>query len=98
MNLLQAQVTEDRLALSNYESQLLELCSKLVTITERHSRDIVQLFFRYFTEASSDDTDAAGGRAGRLRLQAWLSAFTKFKNPKALYRSSDLYDYYLALL
>ena len=69
-----------------------------MTLTEQHSREFVGIFFSHFSTGFYDRSDASAGRAGRLRLASWLEVLAKLKNPKAIYRSDDLYTYLLALL
>lgn len=57
-------------------------------------RDVLTIFFSQF--ATSDHEGL--GRVGRLRLTAWLGLFKHFRNPKALYRSADLFAYLERLL
>lgn len=105
--ILQPQITLDRLVVMNYEAQLLLMAASMSILTEKHSRDFVAIFFSHFgsgrggqEDSSSDEetSDASGGRAGRQRLASWLGVFSKFKNPKALYRSEDYHEYVLATL
>ena len=92
-------MSEDRLVIPSYEAQLLHLCAAIHTLVEKHSREFVTLFFTHFGDyTSNEEGDASAGRAGRTRLATWLEVFSKFKNPKALYQSSELYTYHLATL
>lgn len=89
------QTSSDTLHVTSYEEQLLATCKATASLTEKHSRDFVTLFLDHFAKQSVVDSTSAGGKAGRARLAAWLAVFASFKNPKALYQSSVLYDQHL---
>ncbi|KAK9899045.1 hypothetical protein P389DRAFT_150262 [Cystobasidium minutum MCA 4210] len=92
------QLSNSRLSFINFEAQLLALCARLNSLTEKHSRDFLDLFFRQFGQDEFEVNDGIGGKAGRERLSNWLKVVSSFKNPKALYRSEDLYERMLHLL
>lgn len=100
MSVLQAQLPTSRLSNLNLETQLLALARQMRVLTEQHSRDFLELFFIQFGQESllSDETPGAGGHVGRERLCNWLKVLASFKNPKALYRSEELYERMLQLL
>jgi U3 small nucleolar RNA-associated protein 20 len=94
----QAQLSSGRLDVENYETQLLDLLSKVPQLMQKHGRDVIPLFFEHFENVEEDEHWSAGGRRGRARLSAWLKAFSKLSNPKALYRADDLRSFFLRLL
>jgi U3 small nucleolar RNA-associated protein 20 len=80
-------------------------------MAEKHGRDTVPLFLNFARPVSvSDSMDVdvdpsspsspvrLSQRLIHLKLICYLELFAKFKNPKALYRSDELYELYLALL
>lgn len=82
----------------NLEAQLLSLCARLQNLTEQHSRDFLDLFFQHFSQDAGGSAEGLGGKIGRERLSHWLRVLSVFKNPKALYRSEELYRRMLQLL
>lgn len=69
-------------------------------LAQKHSRHVVELFFTNVHVPSEDEESAPAGRprAPRERMVRWLGLFSKFSNPKALYRSTDLYTLFTNLL
>lgn len=93
----------------NYEAQVLELLGKLPSLTEKHGREIVPVFLNVANFEEEDDEDDAGElkissglvlgrRARQQRLSNYLSLFSHFGNPKALYRTEDILAAYLDIL
>ena len=74
-----------------YEAQLLMTLGKIPSLAEKHGRDLVPILLSFASTNESSKTS-------RTKLVAWLELFSKFVNPKALYASSDVYDFYMTLL
>lgn len=105
---LQEQVYDGRLDMVNYEAQILSLMEKLPILAERHGREIVPIFMN-ITDTNDEDVDDESGasyatglklsrRARQERLSHYLSLFATFGNPKALYRSEDVFQAHLDIL
>ncbi|KZV87291.1 hypothetical protein EXIGLDRAFT_773803 [Exidia glandulosa HHB12029] len=86
VDLQKARRTTDRLDSANYEIQLLRVLTLLPSLAEKHSRLLAPKFLSLLSAGT------------KSKLGPWLSLFSKFANPKALYRSAELYTAYLALL
>lgn len=87
----QPQIISERFDKENYERQLLKMLEICPSFAERHNRDLVPLFLSF---ASSN----ASCRGHRRKLSAWLSLFSKFSNPKAVYATDSLQSLYVAFL
>ena len=61
------------------------------TLAEKHNRDLVPFFLSFAGPESSS-------KLPRFKLNAWLTLFSKFKNPKALHSTDILHSLYLSLL
>ena len=88
----------------NYYAQLLELLASLPQIAQRHSRDFVDMYLDVcahvgtsVAEESSRKTDLPPRRYS-TELVGWLRVFSQLPNPKALYRTSDLWHAHNRLL
>jgi U3 small nucleolar RNA-associated protein 20 len=88
---------------------VLELLGKLPSLTEKHGREIVPIFLNvsnFDDEDDGEDLDEGkqasglvlGRRARQQRLSNYLSLFSHFGNPKALYRTDDILAAYLDIL
>ncbi|EJD40333.1 hypothetical protein AURDEDRAFT_146375 [Auricularia subglabra TFB-10046 SS5] len=76
----------DRLDGANYTTQLLRTLTLVPPLAEKHSRLLVPKFLA-LAEANM-----------KGKLAPYLALFSKFGNPKALYRTSELHAVYLGLL
>ncbi|CAE6436707.1 unnamed protein product [Rhizoctonia solani] len=88
---LEEPVSPDRLDLANYESQLLLALGGMVPLMDKHTRDLVPLFFDYASPTASS-------RPPRAKTITWLTMLSKLNNPKAAFRSQELHDLYTTLL
>jgi U3 small nucleolar RNA-associated protein 20 len=82
---------QDRFDRQSYETQLLVTLGHAASLAEKHNRDLIPLFL------------SLGGVGGprhlpRSMLAAWLTLFSKFTNPKALYMAQKLHALYIRLL
>ncbi|MBW0476687.1 hypothetical protein O181_016402 [Austropuccinia psidii MF-1] len=93
------QQLESRLDLSTYETQLLTLLSHNAVISQKRHRVLVDAFFT-FCQAGDEDIGQGHllGKSARTRLSSWLPLFSKFTNPKSLYRSETLREKFYDLL
>ncbi|GAA5909110.1 Utp20p [Sporobolomyces salmoneus] len=99
-SLITAQIAPERLVIATYESNLLSLFCAIPEITQRHSRDYVQVFLGSFQrdDVIPDKADDApqyfhsdeSAKERKSRLVSWLGLFSKLHNPKALYRAAEL--------
>ncbi|KAI5475348.1 Armadillo-type fold domain containing protein [Pseudohyphozyma bogoriensis] len=111
--LIAAQVAPERLVVASYEAQLLALFCEIPDLAQRHSRDFTEVFFGCFQRdeafAPPKSADAATtqltfvqpdetSKERKIRLIAWLTLYSKFSNPKALYRAEDLANQFRTLL
>ncbi|KAF8525998.1 hypothetical protein BU17DRAFT_83502 [Hysterangium stoloniferum] len=85
------QTREERLDISNYESQLLCVLGEVPTLTHRHNAELIRLFLTF----SSPELLT---RPPRAKLVNWLTLFSKLDNCKAFHRASTLRDLYSSLL
>nr|ASF90194.1 hypothetical protein SPAR05566 [Bartheletia paradoxa] len=105
---VQAQLSSDRLDMINYEDQLLKTLGEIHSVAEKHSRELVTVFFKFVRpelEVLESDDENAPATATRLslkvvrqKLTSYLELFVKFVNPKALFRSADLHALFMDLL
>jgi hypothetical protein len=86
---VQAHVSQDRLDLANYETQLLLTLGGVPSLMDKHTRSLVPLFFEFA---------APSVKPPRAKTIAWLTMLSKLTNPKAAFRSQDLHDLYATLL
>jgi U3 small nucleolar RNA-associated protein 20 len=61
------------------------------SLAEKHNRDLVPFFLSFAGPESSS-------KLPRFKLNAWLTLFSKFTNPKALHSTDVLHSLYLSLL
>lgn len=106
---VQAQIAPERLIVQSYEAQLLTLLSEIPNLAQRYSRDITEVFFNCFQRDDSNVSKEVeegkpnyvhdeSSKERKLRLLAWLGLYSKFSNPKALYRADDLAAHFRTLL
>ncbi|KAG6897519.1 hypothetical protein C0992_000745 [Termitomyces sp. T32_za158] len=87
--LQKAQRSRDRLDCHSYEFQLLATLGVCYPLAEKHSRVLVPHFL-----ALADPIL----KLPRVKLTSWLTLFSKFTNPKALYSTNALHALYTSLL
>ena len=75
----------------SYGLHLLAAIGHFPSVAEKHNRELVTLFLSLVGSQSEK-------KLPRASLSAWLTAFAKFTNPKALYRSEECYGVYQELL
>jgi len=81
----------ERFDVQTYEYQLLATLGECTSLVEKHNRDLVP----YFLSLTGPD---AGAKLPKQKLTAWLTLFSKFTNPKALYSTETLRSLYVSLL
>ncbi|KZO93884.1 hypothetical protein CALVIDRAFT_600365 [Calocera viscosa TUFC12733] len=95
------QLEPKRLDTSNFEGQLLKTLTLVSNIAEKNNRTLISLLLRLVGDGA-EDADVSSSRAAprrvRSRLSHWLELFSKFSNPRALYRVATLQNIYLACL
>jgi len=108
----QDQVNDARLDIVNYEAQILDLLGKLPSLTEKHGREIIPIFLHITNTGDEDEDDddvrqseavvsnglVLSRRLRQQRLSNYLTLFSRFGNPKALYRTDDILAAYLDIL
>ncbi|KAI9767424.1 MAG: U3 snoRNP protein [Geoglossum simile] len=99
---------------SNARSQALRLLREIPQMAEKRSRQIVPMFLDWAANEEEREGDSSdlevdlenGSPEPRSRISRWtrkdqnamLTLFAGFVNPKALYKSSEVYDALLTLL
>ncbi|KDQ13943.1 hypothetical protein BOTBODRAFT_33064 [Botryobasidium botryosum FD-172 SS1] len=86
--LVKAQLPDGRLDIRNYEAQLLRTLCENPSLAEKRSRTFVPFFLEITTPTLLP----------RPRLTSYLTLFSKFSNPKALYLTASLQELYTSLL
>ena len=86
------QVSSDRFDPASYHAQLIGTLGECSSLAEKHNRDLVPLFL-----STVPDHDSPA-KNDRRKLTLWLTLFSKFSNPKALYATADLRALYTTLL
>jgi U3 small nucleolar RNA-associated protein 20 len=81
-------------------SQALRVLQAVPQIAERHSRQLVPMFLSWAGQEESLESEPTPSRSDWTRKdqKAQLDLFSKFTNPKVLYRSVDVYTALLVLL
>ena len=87
----QSQLSPDRLDQQSYHLQLLSTLKECSSLAEQHNRDLVP----YFLSLAGPN---APKKMPRKKTSAWLSLFSKFTNPKALYSTETVHSLYISLL
>lgn len=91
-----------RLDVINYEAQLLSSLGEINLITEKHTRVVVPAFFVVAAQSENGDDSMLSShlstRQRQQRTMNWMELFAKFVNPKAAFRSDELYALYLRIL
>jgi len=86
------QISSDRFDPVSYHTQLLATLGECSSLAEKHNRDLVPLFLSTIPDHDSP------AKNDRRKLTLWLTLFSKFSNPKALYTTADLQSLYTTLL
>ena len=86
------QIPSDRFDPVSYHTQLLGTLGECSSLAEKHNRDLVPLFLSTISDHGSPTKN------DRRKLTLWLTLFSKFSNPKALYATADLRSLYTTLL
>lgn len=99
------------MVVQTYEAQLLALFCEIPNIAQQHSRDFTEVFLACFqrddeglaSDKNSDNQPSyvqadESSKDKKLRLLAWLGLYSKFSNPKALFRSAELASLFRTLL
>jgi U3 small nucleolar RNA-associated protein 20 len=92
-------------------TQALRLLNDLTDVAEKRSRLLVPVLLEWALDdervagnaenehaANTEDGEHESSRWTRKDQKAMLSVFSKFKNPRVLFRSTEVYDAFLALL
>ncbi|KDR69878.1 hypothetical protein GALMADRAFT_255731 [Galerina marginata CBS 339.88] len=92
---LKEQANEERFDTQSYEHQLLSTLGECSSLAEKHNRDLVPHFL-----ALNGNTDGvtSSSALSKAKLVAWLTLFSKFSNPKALYATDTLRSLYITYL
>ncbi|KAG1734522.1 armadillo-type protein [Suillus lakei] len=85
------QKSSDRFDSVTFEAQILLTLGQCTFLAEKHNRELVT----YFLSIAGPDTPS---RLPKYKLQAWLTLFSKFSNPKALHSTDTLRELYRSLL
>ncbi|ORX36413.1 hypothetical protein BD324DRAFT_651653 [Kockovaella imperatae] len=96
----EARTVRSALDVLNYEAQLLEVLGTHPQIAEKHSKLLVPHMLHVLErDYSSETLDAhISSRKRQDRAVAYLGLASKFTNPKAAFRSSELHSAYLRVL
>ena len=86
------QIPSDRFDPVSYHTQLLGTLGECSSLAEKHNRDLIPLFLSTIPDHNSP------AKNDRRKLALWLTLFSKFSNPKALYATADLRSLYTTLL
>ncbi|KAG5220005.1 U3 snoRNP protein [Salix suchowensis] len=86
-----SQSSNTRFDRQSYEVQLLSCLSECHRLAEKHNKDLIPLFLSFSTGSSV-------AKPSRTKLAAWLTLFSKFSNPKALYATEALHSVYTVIL
>ncbi|KAF8901183.1 armadillo-type protein, partial [Gymnopilus junonius] len=89
---LKEQADDERFDVQSYEHQLLSTLGECHSLAEKHSRDLIP----HFLALSGPSTFSSS--LPKTKLLAWLTLFSKFANPKALYATDTLRGLYFAYL
>ncbi|KAK0463186.1 armadillo-type protein [Desarmillaria tabescens] len=87
----QSSTVRGNLDVRSYEMQLVTTLGQCSSLAEKHNHALISYFF------SIIDTDTRS-KTPRQKLALWLTLFSKFTNPKALYATDKLQDLYFSLL
>lgn len=76
----------------SYHTQLLGTLGECSSLAEKHNRDLIPIFLSTIPDHDSP------AKNDRRKLTLWLTLFSKFSNPKALYATEKLRSLYTTLL
>ncbi|XP_058820535.1 small subunit processome component 20 homolog [Topomyia yanbarensis] len=96
-------IEQDKIDFVNYRVQLLVLLSKLSRIFEAKNRDIVESFFcfiesEYRIKQTVESEALEIPKAAQKILIAYLNIFSGVKNPKTIFKTRQLHEFFLELL
>ncbi|KAG0701153.1 armadillo-type protein [Suillus ampliporus] len=89
--IISEQKSSDRFDPVTFEAQVLLTLGQCKSLAEKRNRELVT----YFLSIAGPD---APSRLPKYKLQAWLTLFSKFSNPKALHSTETLRELYRSLL
>lgn len=89
--IISEQKSTDRFDPVTFEAQILLTLGQCTSLAEKHNRELVT----YFISIAGPD---APSQLPKYKLQAWLTLFSKFSNPKALHSTDTLRELYRSLL
>ncbi|KAF9479084.1 hypothetical protein BDN70DRAFT_879151 [Pholiota conissans] len=92
---LKEQLAEERFDQVSYEYQLLATLGECSSLAEKHNRELVPYFLSL---SGQNDASISSSALPKPKLLAWLTLFSKFSNPKALYATDTLRSLYTTLL
>lgn len=75
--------------------QLLATLGECSALAEKHNRELMPYFLSL---NGQNDTSISSSALPKPKLLAWLTLFSKFSNPKALYATDTLRSLYITLL
>ncbi|TIC25980.1 hypothetical protein E3Q12_00708 [Wallemia mellicola] len=100
-----AQKALDRFDINNYEELLLETLSKCSNVAEKNTKTLNVLFMKFTDRENADLDDDEEGIKERQslktlkgRLVSWLKLYATFNNPKAMYKSTEMWNLFLDFL
>ncbi|KAH9485782.1 U3 small nucleolar RNA-associated protein 20 [Psilocybe cubensis] len=89
------QDNEERFDILSYEYQLLATLGECSLLAEKHNRDLVPHFLMLNGQS---ELSTSSSLLPKPKLLAWLTLFSKFSNPKALYATDTLRALYITNL
>ncbi|KAG2115669.1 armadillo-type protein [Suillus cothurnatus] len=89
--IISEQKSTDRFDPVTFEAQILLTLGQCTSLAEKHNRELVT----YFISIAGPD---APSQLPKYKLQAWLTLFSKFSNPKALHSTDTLRELYRSIL
>ncbi|KAF8957355.1 armadillo-type protein [Flammula alnicola] len=93
--LLKEQLADERFDIQSYEYQLLSTLGECSSLAEKHNRELVEHFLSLSGQSNISISSSA---LPKTKLLSWLTLFSKFSNPKALYATDTLRSLYITLL
>ncbi|KAF9555058.1 hypothetical protein CPC08DRAFT_643460 [Agrocybe pediades] len=85
---------DQRFDAQSYEHQLLTTMGECSSLVEKHNRDLIP----HFLGLNESRNPSIPSALPKTKLLAWLTLFSKFSNPKALYATESLRSLYIAYL
>ncbi|KTW29167.1 hypothetical protein T552_01124 [Pneumocystis carinii B80] len=84
---------------TEYRSHALKILLEIPNLAEEHSRDLVPIFLSIFSQDRNiESMDLLDFNWSQIDKSNLITIFSKFKNPKSLFKSKDIYDAQLLLL